>query len=80
MSNQLIVVRGDGRIIKGLSVSETVEQLRIAQQEHDRYATVIGWVSAGLDIAALEAVAGYQGATEEECLSDLERLAAKVTR
>jgi hypothetical protein len=71
----MTVVRGDGRIIHGLDKADVVAELKKAQAEGDRYTTVIGWISAGLDYEELEREANYQGASEQECLDDLNRLA-----
>ena len=70
---KMIVVRGDGRILKDLDRAGVIEALKQAQAERDRFASVIGACCAGLDVADLEREAGYRGASYNETLQSLQQ-------
>ena len=72
-----MVIRGDGRILRNLTREGVIEALKQAEADHDRYASVLGWIAEGLNYTDLEAEAGYHGASETECLESLEKIIAK---
>jgi len=74
---KMIVVRGDGRILKDLDRAGVIEALKQAHAEKDRFASVIGAICAGLDVADLEKEAGYRGASYNETLQSLQKFSRK---
>lgn len=59
----LLIVRGNGRVIKNLTEAEAIEELKKAQAEGDRFASVWGAYEKREE---LEKKAGYKGASAEE--------------
>jgi len=73
MPNTMFVVTGDCRIIRCATRQEVVSALRSAQASGDRFASVVG----SDDWRTIEAEAGYTiGASEQECETSLDRIAA----
>lgn len=64
------IFTGTGRILRGLSRSEAVARLQECQNAGDMFASV--WPSE--DARAIEAEAGYRGATPMQCRQSLEGL------
>jgi hypothetical protein len=76
--NEMLVVRGDGRIFKNLDEAGVIMRLKEAQAEKDKFASVLGWLSAGYKtFQELEKKAGYKGATENQCLESLRRFSKR---
>lgn len=74
----MIIVTGDGRIIKDLDKDGVIRELRAAQKRGDKYCSVTGAIQLGLDPFALEREAGYKiGATAKQCDRSLDRSARK---
>ena len=71
----MIVVTGDGRILKGLDKYGVIDALKSAQEKGDRFASITGAYAEGLDPAEIEKEAGYNGATEAETIRDLDKKA-----
>jgi hypothetical protein len=66
----ITVTRKDGRIFHPATRQEAIILLKQAQAEGDRFATVWG---AG-DQSEIEKEAGYNGATESECIRECEKI------
>ena len=74
----MIIVTGDGRIIKDLDKAGVIRELQAAQKRGDRYCSVTGAIQLGLDPFDLEREAGYKiGATAKQCERSLDRSARK---
>lgn len=74
----MIIVTGDGRIIKDLDKDGVIREMQSAQKRGDKYCSVIGALQLGLDPFALEREAGYKiGATAKQCERSLDRSARK---
>lgn len=74
----MIIVTGDGRIIKDLDKDGVIRELQAAQKRGDRYCSVTGAIQLGLDPFDLEREAGYKiGATAKQCERSLDRSARK---
>lgn len=74
----MIIVTGDGRIIKDLDKAGVIRELQAAQKRGDKYCSVTGAIQLGLDPFDLEREAGYKiGATAKQCVQSLDRSARK---
>jgi hypothetical protein len=71
----MIIVTGDGRIIKDLDKDGVIRELQSAQKRGDKYCSVTGAIQLGLDPFDLEREAGYKiGATAKQCERSLDKL------
>ena len=76
--DSMIIVTGDGKIIKNLDKAGVIRELQAAQARGDKYCSVTGAIQLGLDPFALEREAGYKcGATAKQCERSLGRSARK---
>jgi hypothetical protein len=74
----MIIVTGDGRIIKDLDKAGVIRELQAAQKRGDRYCSVTGAIQVGLDPFDVEREAGYNiGATAKQCERSLDRSTRK---
>ena len=74
----MIIVTGNGRIIKDLDKDGVICELQAAQKRGDKYCSVTGAIQLGIDPADLEREAGYKiGATTEQCERGLDGSARK---
>jgi len=76
--DSMIIVTGDGKIIKNLDKAGIIRELQAAQARGDKYCSVTGAIQLGLDPFDLEREAGYNcGATAKQCERSLDGLARK---
>ena len=72
----MIIVTGDGRIVKNLDKDGVIRELQAAQKRGDKFCSVTGAHLVGLDPFELEREAGYNiGATAKQCERSLDRSA-----
>jgi hypothetical protein len=74
----MIIVTGDGRIVKDLDKAGVIRELQAAQKRGDKYCSVTGAILLGFDPFDLEREAGCKiGATAKQCERSLDRSARK---
>jgi len=79
--DSMIIVTGNGKIIKDLDKAGVIRELQAAQKRGDKYCSVTGAIQLGLDPLELEREAGYKiGATAKQCERSLDRSARKYLR
>ena len=77
----MIVITGEGKIIKNLDRDGVIAEFRKAQKRGDKFCSVTGAYSDGCDPEELMREAGYKiGASEAECQASLSRMMSKIGR
>lgn len=77
----MIIVTGDGKIIKNLDRAGVIAELQKAQKRGDKFCSITGAYQDGLDPVDLENEARYKiGATEKQSEAALSRAARELGR